>query len=451
MTQQLTIFPGHPLKGEVDLPGDKSLSHRAALLAALAEGESCTDHFLVAGVTRVMLDALTALGVAWSLEGSYLRVEGRGLAGLGAGGAAPGPALFCGSSATTLRLLAGALAAAGSPARLEGSPGLERRPMARLVEPLREMGVQIDAAPGGTAPLQLHPRPNGQKLRAAELHLPVASAQLKSALLLAGLSADGPLTLHEPGPSRDHTERMLSAAGVAVTSAAENDGCRVNLVPPSDGKLKPLQLSLPGDFSSAAFLIVAGLITPGSELRIRRVGLNPTRTGLLDVLSEMGGEIRVVDAAEEGNEPVGDLLVRSSQLTGGEVCGTRVVRMIDEFPAFGAAAAFAEGPTRVTGAEELRYKESDRISQICQGLRAIGVPAEETPDGFSIPGSAAPAGGKVDAAGDHRLAMAFTLAGLASLKPVTVSGAEMISESYPGFIETLQSLGAEILVDEEPG
>ena len=444
---ELIILPGTPLRGEASLPGDKSLSHRAALLATLAQGESRVENFLVAGVTRVMLDALAALGVDWKLDGACLQVTGRGLEGL-RDLPAPGPVLDCGNSATTLRLLAGMLAAAGIPAVLAGSEGLERRPMARLVEPLRAMGVGIEASPGGTAPLKLLARPRGTRLHAVEVTLPVASAQLKSALLLAGLAADGPFTVHEPGPSRDHTERMLGGAGVAVRAEPEGQGSRITLLPPPGGKILPLNTALPGDFSSAAFLIVAALVTPGSDLILRRVGLNPTRTGLLDVLREMGGDIQVLDPGLAGGEPVGDLRVRYSRLSGGRVGGTRVVRMIDEFPAFAVAAAYAAGETRVADAGELRFKESDRIRQIVTGLQALGIPAEEAPDGFCIPGGVLPRAGAVDAAGDHRLAMSFAVAGLASRGTVTVRGAEMTAESYPGFVETLQRLGAAIQVRE---
>ncbi len=436
----LTVHPGTPLRGVLDLPGDKSLSHRAALLAALSDGECRAAHFLDAGVTRVMLNALTALGVDWQLDGDCLRVSGKSLHGL----RPPAAPLDCGNSATTLRLLAGALAAAGVPAILAGSAGLSKRPMQRLVDPLRQMGVPVEAAPGGTAPLHLAARDPQTPLLGGEITLPVASAQLKSALLLAGLAAGGPLTVHEPGPSRDHTERMLSAAGAIVQTEAEGEGSRITLVPPADGRLAPFDREIPGDFSSAAFLIVAALVTPGSEVRLRQVGLNATRTGLLEVLQEMGAQIEVCDPREVGGEPVGDLVVRASQLEGGRVDGSRVVRMIDEFPIFAIAAAFAAGPTTVCQAEELRYKESDRIGQLCTGIGVLGGEAVEAPDGFTIIGGRTLSGGAVDVAGDHRLAMSFAVAGLASRTPVTVRGAESISESFPGFVTALESLGAKI-------
>ena len=328
---KLTISPGRPLRGEASLPGDKSLSHRAALFAALAEGESVIENFLVSGVTRAMLKALTALGVRWELDGCRLAVWGRGWQNL----AAPDGPLDCGNSATTLRLLAGALAAAGVPAVLDGSPGLRRRPMGRIVEPLRAMGADIQPAPGSCAPLVLAARPASRRLTGGTHDLPVASAQVKTCLLLAALAADGPVTLREPSLSRDHTERMLSSMGVGITRLAPQAGTGpgVILQPPSE-PLRPLVLTLPGDFSAAAFLIVAALITPGSEVTLRGVGLNPTRTGLLEALQAMGADIQVTPTADRSGEPVGDLRVRHSHLHGGAVSGDLVVRMIDEFPAF---------------------------------------------------------------------------------------------------------------------
>ncbi|HEX9013052.1 MAG TPA: hypothetical protein VF813_06030, partial [Anaerolineaceae bacterium] len=247
---------------------------------------------------------------------------------------------------------------------------------------------------------------------------------------------------------RDHTERMLASMGIEIRTEPEGEGSRVTMVAPENQPLQPFDIALPGDFSSAAFLIVAALITPGSEVLLRRVGLNPTRTGMLDALAEMGADIQVCGQFTTAGEPVGDLLVRASQLSGGRVSGTRVVRMIDEFPAFAAAAANARGETAVSGAEELRYKESDRIGLLCQGLGAIGAAAEERQDGFTIPGGGAD-GGTVEVGGDHRLAMSFAAAGLAARSPVVVRGAESFTESFPGFLEALRGLGARIQVGPE--
>lgn len=444
---KLTLVPGTPLRGTAAVPGDKSLSHRAVLFAALAEGQSRIENFLVSGVTRVMLDALSALGVQWSLDGDVLTVDGHGFSGL----RAPEQALNCGNSATTIRLLAGALAAAGTPAVLDGSPGLRRRPMGRIVEPLRRMGVPVVAAKGteGTAPLTLQARRSAEKLHALVETLPVASAQVKTCLLLAALAADGQTVLREPGPSRDHTERMLGSMGVKITSReipadllAGTSCFETTLEPPTTG-LRPLHLALPGDISAASFLIVAASITPGSDVRIPGVGLNPTRTGLIDALRSMGADIEVQNESVQAGEPVGDLWVRSTRLKGTQVRGAQVVRMIDEFSVFGAAAACADGETQVREATELRYKESDRISTLCRELQALGVSATEVEDGFTIQGGR-PAGGLAQAHGDHRLAMAMLVAGLASREPVTVEGAEMIDELFPGFVDVLRSLGADV-------
>ena len=432
---QLTVQSGRPLRGEITVPGDKSLSHRAALFAALAEGESVIDRFLVSGVTRAMLDALTAMGVAWQVKGERLTVCGTGLDGL----RQPLAPLDCRNSATTIRLLVGAVAAAGIDVTLDGSAGLRRRPMNRIVDPLRQMGVPITPAANGGAPLHLHGRLPDQPLRAMDYSLPVASAQVKSCLLLAALAADGPTTIREPGPSRDHTERMLRAMGVRVDVSADH---AVTIHPPT-APLQPLHLQLAGDISSAAFLIVAALITPGSEILIRDVGLNPTRTGLLDALRAMGADIRTGNLRDWSGEPVGDLTVRHGPLHATHVSGDLVVRMIDEFPVFTVAAALADGTTEVREAAELRHKESDRIAAVANELRAIGVAIEPLADGFRIHGGAV-TGGRVDPHGDHRIAMSCAVAGLVARQPVAIDGAEIMNESFPAFCETLIALGARV-------
>lgn len=433
----LHIRPGPALRGETFVPGDKSLSHRAALLAALADGESVVDDFLVSGVTTAMLDALTALGVAWQLKDRRLTVRGTGLLGL----RTPAAPLDCRNSATTIRMLAGAVAASGIAATLDGSPGLRRRPMGRIVEPLRRMGVDLQAGKHGGAPLALAARSSEARLRSVNCTLPVASAQVKSCLLLAALAADGACTIREPGPSRDHTERMLRAMGVKIDSTATAGVHAVTLLPPSE-PLRPLRLTLPGDISAAAFLIVAALIVPGSAIAIRGVGINPTRTGLLDALRAMGASIEMANVREVSAEPVADLAVRHGPLHGTVVAGDQVVRMIDEFPAFAVAAAYADGVTEVREAEELRHKESDRIEALATELGRLGVAITSRPDGFRIVGGAV-AGGTATARGDHRIAMSCALAGLASHQPVIVEGAEIIDESFPSFAETLGKLGAD--------
>jgi 3-phosphoshikimate 1-carboxyvinyltransferase len=436
----LTIHPGHPLQGEVRLPGDKSLSHRAALFAALARGESQAKNFLVSGVTAAMLRALTALGVPWNLDGTTLTVQGKGLNGL----LPPAAAIDCGNSATTFRLLAGALAAAGIVADLDGSAGLRRRPMDRIVEPLRQMGVAIASAPGNCAPLRLTGRQSGERLRAIEYTLPVASAQVKTCLMLAALAGDGVTTLIEPSLSRDHSERMLASQGAGIETLITPGGPAVR-VSGLTGELAPFRMDIPGDFSAAAFLLVAGAITPGSELLLHNIGLNPTRTGLLLSLQEMGADIEILNPRSTSGEPAGDLRVRHSPLHGITVSGARVVDMIDEFPVFAAAAAFAQGRTEVCEASELRYKESDRISALCGELRAQGVTVTEKPDGFIIDGLGSVAGGApVNPHGDHRLAMALAVLGLGSQQPVEINGAEIIAESFPEFVDVLRGTGAEI-------
>jgi 3-phosphoshikimate 1-carboxyvinyltransferase len=435
----LIVTPGSPLHGEYCLPGDKSISHRAALLAVLAEGESTIDHFLVAGVTRAMLDCLGELGVEWGLQSDRLWVKGKGLRGL----TAPVRPLDCGNSATTLRLLAGVLAAASVPATLDGSPGLRKRPMDRIIGPLRQMGVNLSAQ-NGCAPIEM--KDSLLPLRPLDYFLPVASAQVKSCLLLAAMAANGTTSLNEPGPSRDHTERMLRNMGVNVVCEQITKNGRLQYVtritPSHPLQLKPLRFTVPGDFSSAAFLIIAALITPKSEILLHNVGLNPTRIGLLDVLWNMGADITISNPNNQNDEPIGDLTVRASRLNGTSVSESLVVRMIDEFPAFAVAASFAQGTTLVSQAEELHLKESDRISQLCGELATLKVNISERPDGFMVQGGSLPYGGQVQAHSDHRLAMSLALVGLAGRAPVMVQEAEAIAESFPDFVAALRSLGA---------
>jgi len=447
----LAVVPGKPLSGTASLPGDKSISHRAALFAALSSGECRVDNFLVAGVTQVMLDALSELGIEWRIDGTSLQVKGAGLRRMTA---SQDPIrLDCGNSGTTMRLLAGAVAALGLPVILDGSNRLRGRPMRRIVTPMQRMGVGIQASLEGTAPLALSARPGNQKLRPIDYTLPVASAQVKSCLLLAALAADGETALLEPGPSRDHTERMLRAMGVKVESrkvaSPGNGGEQIEsrILPPDPLELQPFDLILPGDFSSAAFLIVAAVITPGSDVKLQGVGLNPTRTGLLDVLQAMGADISITNQYESGGEPLGDLQVRSSKLKGITISGSTVVRMIDEFPVFAVAAANASGKTVVAEAEELRHKESDRIHDLCSELGRLGADLEEAPDGFTVNGGNLLEGGHAASLGDHRLAMAMAVAGLAARGPVVVEGGGILSESYPQFDQTLRKLGADIYLN----
>lgn len=441
----LIVHPGKALAGEVRLPGDKSLSHRAALFAAMAEGESRIDNFQISGVTHAMLGALRRLGVEWWLSGSRLRISGSGWRGL----RPPDAPLDCENSATTLRLLAGALAVSGLPAVLDGSDGLRRRPMRRILEPLRLMGVPVEGAEAEYAPLRLSARPPELRLHGIEYSLPTASAQVKSCLLLASLDARSPLTLHEPGPSRDHTERMLRYMGCRVETHPDRTttGSTVVLHPPRRSLL-PLDMRLPGDISSAAFLIAAALIVPGSEIVLKNVGLNPTRTGILEAFQAMGADLHAQVKGEQAGEPYGDISARSSHLSGIKVEGDLVVRMIDEFPIFAVAACYARGATLVKDALELRYKESDRIKALRRELTGLGAQVTETKDGFLIHGSCPLAGGVVDVHGDHRMAMALAVGGLAAREPVCVQQAEIVRQSFPEFANTLSELGAYTRLEE---
>lgn len=427
----LSLTAVKPLHGTLTLPGDKSLSHRAALFAAIAEGQSTIERFLVSGVTTAMLDALRNLGVAWHLEDTKLTVQGRGLNGL----QAPTAPLNCGNSATTMRLLAGAVAAAGIPCVLDGSQGLRKRPMDRITDPLVQMGVPI-VTTARCAPLTLSGR--SIPLKALDYTLPVASAQVKSSLMLAALAAEGNTTLREPGPSRDHTERMLSAMGATIDTTTG-----VVTVAPLAAPLKPLECTLPGDISSAAFIMVAAMLVPGSAITIRDVGVNPTRTGIIEALQAMGAEITITNMRRQAGEPVADIHVTATPLKGIRLSGEIVVRMIDEFPAFAIAACFAAGITEVRDAEELRYKETDRISVLCAELQRLGVVLSEFKDGFAITGGTL-RGGTCQAHGDHRLAMSLALSGLAAPEPVTVQNAEILNESFPDFTTQLNALGAQI-------
>jgi 3-phosphoshikimate 1-carboxyvinyltransferase len=427
---KLRVQQARTLQGHAQVPGDKSISHRALLLGALAEGDSVVRGWLLAGVTRAMLDCVSALGVAVDLHptgpgGADLIVHGVGLRGW----REPNRRLDCGGSATTMRLLAGALAGQRFTSVLDGSARLRERPMGRIVDPLRQMGAQIETCQGN-APLTI----KGGNLRAIDYSLPVASAQVKSALLLAGLYAQGVTTIREPGPARDHTERMLAAMGVDLRI----DGSNITLNP--GGALVPIDLMTPGDFSSAAFLLVAGCLVPGSEVLLEGVGLNETRTGLLEALHAMGADIRIESGRTAGGEPVGNLLVRQAALCATEVSGPLVVRMIDEFPVLAVAATQARGDTLIRDAHELRVKESDRIAAIVLELQKLGAWIEERADGFVVHGPTTLQGAVVDSHDDHRLAMALAVAGLVAEGETVIRGTECIEDSFPGFEDTLRSL-----------
>ena len=423
---RLAVSLSGPLRGSIRVPGDKSISHRALMFGALAEGQSRIEGFLPSGDCLATLDCLRALGVEIvRLDETTMMIHGCGLRGL----QKPISPLNCARSGTTMRLLAGILAGQSFNSILTGDPQLLSRPMRRVTEPLRAMGAEIEDA-DGCAPLTIH----GQRLRGHDHTLAVASAQVKSALLLAGLYADGPTVVRQPGPARDHTERMLAAMGVNVVAT----GLDVTLNPVD--RLASNSLAVPGDISSAAFPLVAAALLDGSEVTIEGVGVNPTRTGLLGVLDEMGVRIEVDNARGQGGEPVADLTVHSSGLCGVEIGGDTVVRMIDEFPILAVAATQAIGTTVARDATELRVKETDRIAVIVEGLRAMDARIEPQSDGFTVEGPTLLHGAVVDSGGDHRLAMALVVAGMIAEGETVVENAECIADSFPGFEATMQSL-----------
>jgi 3-phosphoshikimate 1-carboxyvinyltransferase len=427
---QLIVHSSGPLGGRIQVPGDKSISHRAVMFGALADGRSRIDGFLPSGDCLATLDCLEALGVEIDRHNeTALTVHGRGLQGL----QKPAGPLNCVRSGTTMRLLAGILAGQPFDCTLTGDSQLLRRPMRRITEPLRAMGAEIEDA-DGHAPLTIH----GRSLRGVDHTLTVASAQVKSALLLAGLYADGTTVVRQPGPARDHTERLLVTMGAGISL----NGLDITLTP---GRvLEPNSLIVPGDISSAAFPLVAAALIEGSEVTIEGVGVNPTRTGLLGVLGEMGGRIDIENAAVHGGEPAADLTARFSSLRGVEIGGSTVVRMIDEFPILAVAATRTHGTTVVRDAAELRVKETDRIAVIVEGLRAMGARIEPQPDGFIVEGPTPLHGAEVDSGGDHRLAMALAVAGMIAEGETVVGQAECIPDSFPGFTSLIGELGGEI-------
>ncbi|MER3398282.1 MAG: 3-phosphoshikimate 1-carboxyvinyltransferase [Chloroflexota bacterium] len=428
--------PAPRLSGRVRVPGDKSLSHRLGMLAALAEGDSEIEGFLEAADCLSTLACLSRLGISSELAGGRLRIWGRGLRGL----AEPADVLDAGNSGTTLRLLAGILAGQPFLSVLTGDESLRRRPMDRIIQPLREMGAQVMGRGGDRlAPLAIR----GGNLRPITYRSPVASAQVKSAVLLAGLYADGPTTVIEPAPSRDHTERLLKGLGVDVKTWAEPEaGFSVQVVPPKS--LPAIKARVPGDFSSAAFWLAAAVVHPEAEVTVEGVGLNPTRTGFLDVLRLMGAEVEVRVTGEAAGEPVGAITARSSRLRATEVGGSLLPRLIDEVPLVALVACFAAGTTVIRDAAELRVKESDRLAGVALGLGRLGAAVFERPDGLTITGPVRLTGADLDALGDHRLAMAWAVAGLIASGETRVLGAEAVGISYPDFWQTLEQLAGPV-------
>ncbi len=452
--QRLIVHPSGPLAGTARVPGDKSISHRALLLSALAEGDTTIHGWVDADVCRATLRCVAGLGVAVeetpplpetadSWQGT-LTVHGVGLHGL----REPADVLDCAGSGTTIRLLSGILAGQPFTSILTGSEALRRRPMGRVAEPLRLMGATVlGRQDGRLPPLAIR----GGGLRGMDYAMPVASAQVKSAILLAGLFATGETIVHEPGPARDHTERMLAHFGVEIVTQREGAGAAIRLT----GGQKLIgggRLDVPGDFSSAAFPLVAAVLVPGSAVRLSNVGVNPTRTGLYDLLAAMGAAVGIETPPQVGaarpmsaaGEPMAVVTGHSSALAGIEVGGEVVVRAIDEFPIFAVAATQAAGTTVIRDAAELRVKESDRIAAVCTELRKMGADVEERPDGMVIHGPARLCGTVVDSHHDHRLAMSLAVAGLVADGPTEVLDAGVIRDSFPGFVETMRSLGADM-------
>ena len=432
------FMPTGPLKGTIRVPGDKSISHRSIMLGALAVGETRVTGLLEGEDVLATADAMRAMGASVERlgEGEW-RVNGVGVGAL----LRPQAPLEMGNSGTSTRLLMGLIASHAISATFTGDASLSKRPMGRVMEPLSRMGASFEASEGGRLPLTLH---GANPAVPIEYRLPVASAQVKSAILLAGLNTPGITTVIEPVPTRDHSERMLRGFGAQLEVETDSAGVRTIRIH-GEAELKPQTIEVPGDPSSAAFFLVAALIIPGSELTIQNVGLNPTRAGLVEVLRQMGGDITEVNAREVGGEPVADLLVRHSQLKGIEVDPAIAPSMIDEFPALFVAAALAEGTTITTGLDELRVKESDRLSAMATALTAAGAKVIETEDGLTITGSGGESlrgGGPIVTHLDHRIAMSMAIAGLVSRDGVEVDDTRPIATSFPQFEALLDSVAA---------
>ncbi len=429
-TDCFVVQPNGALRGATIVPGDKSISHRAVMFGALASGVTHVRGWLAAGDTEATLRSVQALGIAIERRSPHdLTIHGGSFK-------PPTAPLNLVNAGTGIRLLAGIMVGQPFASVLDGSEQLRRRPMKRIVTPLRLMGADITAT-DDRAPLYIRPAP----LHGIHYEMPVASAQVKSAVLLAALFAEGPTTVVEPGPARDHTERMLAAMGARL----ETDGQAVTLHP--GAPLLPMNLTVPGDISSAAFPLVAALLTPGSDITLTGINLNPTRTGLLEVLQAMGADVTVTQTGLEAGEPVGSIRARHSQLKGVEVGGDVVVEMIDEFPILMVAALLAEGETVVRDAQELRVKETDRIHVMATELARLGAHIEETPDGFRVRGPQRLVGAVVDGHDDHRVAMSLAVAGMAASGETRVLDARCAGDSFPGFAEVMARLGAAIRVE----
>lgn len=431
--KQFICQPAHKLAGSVRVPGDKSISHRSVMLGSLAEGTSYVTGFLDGDDCLATLNAFRAMGV--EIEGpesGNVTIHGVGLNGL----KKPQGQVYMGNSGTSIRLMSGILAGQAFDTELTGDASLSKRPMKRVTNPLGEMGARIDTQDDGTPPLNIH---GGSELSGIDYVLPMASAQVKSCVLLAGLYAKGETCVTEPAPTRDHTERMLRGLGYEVRT----EGSRICLK--GGGSLRAQDIDVPADISSAAFFMVGASIAEGSDITLEHVGINPTRTGVIDILRLMGGDIELHNEREVGGEPVADLRVRSARLKGIHIPEELVPLAIDEFPALFVAAACADGETVLSGAEELRVKESDRIQVMADGLQACGIQAEPEPDGIRIQGGQL-TGGEVWSHGDHRIAMSFAMASLRSSAMIRIHDCDNVDTSFPGFAELASGAGLSIEV-----
>lgn len=431
MSSTFLVEPGGRLAGTVRVPGDKSISHRAIMLGSVAEGVTRVSGFLEGEDALATMNAFRAMGV--NIEGpdrGRVVVHGAGMRGL----KPPKQILDCGNSGTSMRLLAGLLAGQAFDCQLTGDDSLRKRPMRRVAEPLGRMGARIETAADGLPPLTIR---GSLELEGIDYAMPMASAQVKSALLLAGLFARGRTCVTEPAPTRDHTERMLHAFGYRV----ERGGNRICVA--GGGELTACDIEVPADVSSAAFFMVAAAITPGSEITLTHVGVNPTRTGAIEILRLMGADLTLTNQRAAGGEPVADIRVRHAPLHGIRIPENLVPLAIDEFPVLFIAAASAEGETVLTGAEELRVKESDRIRVMADGLQALGVKAEPRPDGMRIQGGGYH-GGEIDSHGDHRIAMSFAVAALRASDRITVRDCANVATSFPGFVQLARHAGLNI-------
>ncbi|MFA9408574.1 MAG: 3-phosphoshikimate 1-carboxyvinyltransferase [Candidatus Dadabacteria bacterium] len=427
MSNRIIIGSSKPLKGEIAPPGDKSISHRSLMLGSLATGTTLVRDFLISDDTLSTANAMRALGASIEISGTQVLVKGNGLHGL----KEPDKIIDCGNSGTTTRLLIGLLSPQQFTSTLTGDKYLQARPMKRVVGPLAQMGAKINGnEEGNKLPLTII----GSNLKGISYELPVASAQVKSAILLAGLYAEGETEVIEPEPSRDHTERMLSYLGVPIKKNGHS--IKINKV----SKINPGEIIVPSDISSAAFFIVAALITPGSEVLIKNVGINPLRTGIIDILKNMGGDIEIINERDVNGEPIGDILTRSSNLHATEISGDVIPKAIDELPLVAVAASFAEGETLIKDAKELRVKETDRIHAMATELGKLGAEVEEFEDGMSIIGTQALTGATCSSWGDHRIAMSIAIAALRAKGETEIIEADCVSVSYPGFFEVIDEL-----------